>query len=59
MFVKNKQTNVVINTDDSHYRSVVSAREINRRNETLCSEIAALKSELGDIRDLLQKVIRP
>lgn len=57
MFVKDARTNVIINTDDNQYKSVLNSREISKRNKMLCKEMDALKQELTDIKELLQKVL--
>jgi len=57
MFVKDCRTNIIINTDDNHYQAILSSREAEIRNKAVCSELAMLKNELSDIRNLLQKVI--
>lgn len=57
MYVKDSRSKVVINTDDSHYKSILSARSASEKNRLLGQEINSLREELCDIRDLLQKVI--
>lgn len=57
VFVRDTSTKIVINTDDAPYKAILAEREARKKNEALSLEINALKTELSDIRELLQQVI--
>ena len=55
-YVKDHQ-GIIINTDDSHYRAILAQRQSQKQSEALCGEMDMLKTELADIKSLLQQVI--
>lgn len=64
-FVRDPVTKTVINTDISYYNSILAIREARkaaerakRENLELKEKMSSLESELTDIRNLLQQVIR-
>lgn len=57
MFRKDPSTNMVINTDESHYKAILSSRSLKAQNAMLVSDLQDVKAELSEIRDLLKKVI--
>lgn len=57
MFVRDTTSHAVINTDDSHYRAILAQREARKQADDLQKTVEALQGEMGEIRDLLQKVI--
>lgn len=57
MFVRDTTSHAVINTDDSHYRAILAQREARKQADDLQKTVEALQCEMGEIRDLLQKVI--
>jgi len=57
MFVKDPSTKMVINTDDSHYKSILVAREAEKRAKDFEQRTMAVESELRDIKNLLKQVL--
>lgn len=57
MFVKDPSTKMVINTDDSYYKSLLAIRASEKRNQDLENRSIAVESELQDIKKLLQQVL--
>lgn len=55
-FVKDA-SGVIINTDDSHYRSLVALRESKKEKARLESEVQDLKSDMSNIKDLLAQLV--
>lgn len=56
MYVKD-DSGIVINTDDSQYRSLLALRESRKREAQLKSEVDSLKSEISDIKNLLEQLV--
>lgn len=56
-YERDMKTGLVINTDDSQYKSILAMRNHKKQSERLCSEIDSLKDELSEIKALMQKVI--
>lgn len=48
---------IIINTDDSHYRSLVALRESKKEKARLESEVESLKSDISNIKDLLAQLV--
>lgn len=57
MFVKDPSTKMVINTDDSYYKSLLAIRASEKRNQDLENRSIAVENELQDIKKLLQQVL--
>lgn len=57
MYIRDQHTQAVINTDDSHYRTILAQREARKKAEELQKTVDSLQNEMGEIRDLLKKVI--
>lgn len=49
---------IIINTDDSHYKAILAQRQLQKQAEMLCSKMSELETELVDIKNLLQQVIK-
>ena len=49
---------IIINTDDSHYKAILAQRQSQKQTEILCSKMTELETELVDIKNLLQQVIK-
>lgn len=47
---------VIINTDDTLYRSIVALRESKKQREQLETEVTGLKSELSQIKEMLTQL---
>lgn len=57
MFARDPVTKVVINTEDSYYKALVARRQDKKKNQQLEGEIKNLRSELSEIKELLQQVV--
>lgn len=57
MFVRDINSGMLINTDNSHYKAILSKRSEKKRAEALCTELDSLKSEMIEIKMLLQEVL--
>lgn len=57
MFTRDPVTKVVINNEDSYYRALVARRQDKKKNTELEMEITNLRSELSEIKTLLQQVV--
>lgn len=57
MFTRDPVTKVVINNEDSYYRALVARRQDKKKNKELEMEITDLRSELSEIKTLLQQVV--
>lgn len=55
-FVKDA-SGIIINTDDSHYRTLVALRESKKEKARLESEVESLKSDMSNIKDLLAQLV--
>ena len=55
-YVKNTH-GIVINTDDSYYRSIIAHRESQKQARELQGKLSSLESELIEIRDTLKQVL--
>ena len=47
---------VIINTDDTLYRSIVSLRESKKQRDQLETEVTGLKNELSQIKEMLTQL---
>lgn len=56
MFIKDS-SGLVINTDDSHYQSILARRKQKRRLEELDNDICIINDELKQIKSLLQELL--
>lgn len=54
-FVKD-DTGFIINTDDSHYRAILAARENEKRAKEAEQKFNRLEEELSQIKELLKKI---
>jgi hypothetical protein len=57
MFERDLSSGVLINTDDTYYRSIVAMRTGQKKTDEVKSEIDELRSELQQIKALLQEVL--
>lgn len=57
MYKRDPVTNVIINTDDSHYKAILAQRASKKTTQQLDNEITSLKSELSEIKTLLQDIL--
>jgi len=56
-YIRDTRSNAVINTDDSHYRSILLRREQQRKCREVEEQLDEVRDELAQIKSLLQKVI--
>lgn len=57
MFARDPVSKVVINTEDSYYKAILARRQDKKKNRELEAEISDLRSELSEIKTLLQQVV--
>jgi hypothetical protein len=57
MFKRDPVSKVVINSEDSYYKSIVARRQDLKKNEELECEITGLRDELTSIKSLLQQIL--
>jgi hypothetical protein len=57
MFKRDPVSKVVINSEDSYYKSIVARRQDLKKNEELECEITDLREELTSIKSLLQQIL--
>ncbi len=57
MFARDPVTKVVINTEDSYYKAILARRQDKKKNYELENEINGLRSELSEIKELLNQVL--
>jgi hypothetical protein len=48
---------LLINTDESHYRAVLAARESQKQARMICDQVNTLTEELNEIKALLAQTI--
>ncbi len=51
------RTNMVINTDKSSYENYMHGKKIHMTNLQLTQEVNQLKSDVGEIKDLLKQLL--
>lgn len=57
MYTRDPVSKIVINTEDSYYKAIVARRQDKMKNQELQNEINDLRSELSEIKTLLQQVV--
>ena len=57
MFARDPVSKIIINTEDSHYKAIVARRQDKKKNQELEAEIKDIRSELSEIKSLLQQVV--
>lgn len=48
---------LLINTDDSHYKAVLAARESQKETKRIYDQVQALSDELNQIKALLAQTV--
>lgn len=48
---------VIINTDDSQYRSILALRESKKREAQLEAQVDHLKNEMSEVKQLLAQLV--
>ena len=56
MFTKDV-SGLVINTDESHYKSIIARRKQHKKIDKLESDLCCLTAELQDIKSLLKDIL--
>lgn len=56
-YIKDPISGALINTDDSEYKRLLSMREHRRKEAEKDKEIASLKEEMNEIKDMLKLLI--
>lgn len=57
MYARDPVTKVVINTEDSYYKAILARRQDKKKNYELENEMNSLRSELSEIKNLLNQVL--
>lgn len=57
MYARDPYTKVVINTDDGYYKSILARRTDRQKTTMLENELEEVRSELCEIKALLQQVL--
>lgn len=57
MYARDPHTKVVINTDDGYYKAIVARRMDKQKTAKLENELEEVRSELCEIKALLQQVL--
>lgn len=52
-----KHDGLLINTDDSHYRAVLAARESQKETKRIYDQVQSLSDELNEIKALLAQTV--
>ena len=55
--VRDMTSGAIINMDDSYYKQVLAAREQDKKTKEVCREMNELKSELSEIKALMQQFL--
>jgi len=55
-YIKNAD-GLLINTDDSHYRALLAARESQKETKRVYDQVQALTSEMNEIKALLRQAV--
>jgi hypothetical protein len=56
-YLRDTSSGLVINTNEKDYQTILSRRHDKKKIESVCQELNNLKSELSDIKEMLQQVI--
>jgi hypothetical protein len=57
MFKRDPVSKIIINSEDSYYKSIVARRQDLQKNQELECEITDLRDELTSIKSLLQQIL--
>jgi hypothetical protein len=57
MFKRDPVSKIIINSEDSYYKSIVARRQDLQKNQELECEIIDLRDELTSIKSLLQQIL--
>jgi hypothetical protein len=56
-FARDLNTGIVINTDDSHYRQILSQRAKSKESIKVQESIADLQKDFAEIKQLLSAIV--
>jgi hypothetical protein len=56
-YLRDTSSGLVINTNEKDYQTILARRYDKKKIESVCQELNNLKSELSDIKEMLQQVI--
>lgn len=56
-YIRDASSGAVINTDDSHYKTILLRRQEKKQSEEVCEQLRDLRTEMEEIKSLLTKVI--
>jgi hypothetical protein len=56
-FARDLSTGIVINTDDSHYRQILSQRAKSKESIKVQESIADLQKDFAEIKQLLSAIV--
>ena len=54
---RDPSTKAIINTDDSHYKAILAARQSKKESEEMCEKLNAIELELTEIKMLLEQFL--
>lgn len=57
MYTRDPTSKAVINNEDSYYKAIVARRQDIKKKNELESEMDTLRTELTEIKELLQQVM--
>jgi hypothetical protein len=57
-FVKDEETNVIINKNMTEYEKILERRRHKRELDTVTSEVSQLKNEVDELKGLLTKILK-
>ena len=55
-YMRDPDSGALINTDDSHYRAIVAARESQKREQRAQEQLDTMHNELREIKNILQSL---
>ena len=56
-YIKDTDSGVIINNNEEEYKKFLAAREVSKRNHSLCKRMTEVENDLRDIKGLLQQLI--
>lgn len=56
-YIKDTDSGVIINNNEEEYKKFLAAREVSKRNNSLCKRMTEVENELRDIKGLLQQLL--
>jgi len=56
-YLRDTSSGLVINTNEKEYQAILARRQDKKKADAICQELDNLKTELSDIKNMLQQVI--